>query len=90
MIAIKTVDLTQDFKTFADKVIAGERVLVSRPRNENLVVITEKEYNELEKEVARLRHNVEYLSKLERSRQQLAEGKTVTVTMEQLEEMARS
>ena len=49
MIAVKTADLTQDFKKIADKVLSGERVLVARPRNENLVMITEKEYNELEK-----------------------------------------
>jgi antitoxin YefM len=48
MIAIKTADLTQDFKRVADRVIQGETVLISRPRNENLVIITEKEYNEFE------------------------------------------
>ena len=54
MIAIKTADLTQNFKQIADQVIGGEKILVSRPRNENLVVITEREYNELD----RLRSNV--------------------------------
>ena len=47
MIAIKTADLTQDFKRVADRVVQGETVLISRPRNENIVMITEKEYNEL-------------------------------------------
>ena len=49
MVAIKTADLTQDFRRVADMVVAGEIVLVSRPKNDNLVVITEKEYNELDK-----------------------------------------
>ncbi|MCL2079896.1 MAG: type II toxin-antitoxin system Phd/YefM family antitoxin [Oscillospiraceae bacterium] len=49
MLAIKTADLTQDFKRYADRVIKGEKVLISRPKNENLVVITEQEYNEFEK-----------------------------------------
>jgi antitoxin YefM len=48
MIAIKTVDL-RDFKKVADYVMQGEKVLISRPRNENIVMITEKEYNELDK-----------------------------------------
>jgi len=48
MIAIKTADLTQDFKRYADQIIQGETVLISRPRNENLVIITEQEYNELD------------------------------------------
>ena len=49
MLAIKTADLTQDFKRYADRVTMGEKVLISRPKNENLVVITEREYNEYEK-----------------------------------------
>jgi len=49
MIAIKTADFTQDFKRVANMVVAGETVLISRPKNDNLVVITEKKYNELEK-----------------------------------------
>ncbi|MCL2311892.1 MAG: type II toxin-antitoxin system Phd/YefM family antitoxin [Firmicutes bacterium] len=48
MIAIKTADL-RDFKRIADCVVQGEKVLISRPRNENIVMITEKEYNELDK-----------------------------------------
>ena len=48
MIAIKTADLTQDFKQYADRIVRGEIVLISRPRNENLVIITEERYNELE------------------------------------------
>jgi len=46
MIAIRTVDL-RDFKKIADYVVQGEKVVISRPRNENIVMITEKEYNEL-------------------------------------------
>ena len=49
MIAIKTADLTQNFKEIANQVIAGETVVVSRPKNENIVLITEKEYNDLNK-----------------------------------------
>jgi len=50
VIAIKTSDLTQDFKSVADRVMKGEKVIIARPRNENLVLITEQEYNELSKE----------------------------------------
>ena len=49
MIAIKTTDLRQDFKKIADRISQGEKVLISRPKNENLVIITEAEYNELYK-----------------------------------------
>ena len=53
MIAIKTADLTQDFKKYADRIMRGENVLISRPHNENLVIITEQEYNELNAEKRR-------------------------------------
>jgi len=49
MIAIKTADLKQDFKNIANRITKGEKVLISRPKNENIVMITETEYNELDK-----------------------------------------
>ena len=71
MVAIRTIDLTQDFKRVADRIIQGERVLIPRPKNENLVIITEKEYKELDKmrenkkslARARLKQNIEALQK---------------------------
>jgi antitoxin YefM len=83
MIAIKTADLTQNFKEIADLIVSGERVLISRPQNKNLVVITEKEYNELD----RLRKNAQYLTKLKNSIRQAQEGKTVTYTKTQMRDM---
>lgn len=85
MIALKTTDIRNDFKKVSNLIFTGEKILVSRPRNENLVILSEKEYNELEK----LRRNSEYLDKLEHSFQQLAEGHTVVKTMEELEAMAK-
>ena len=52
----------------------------SRPHNQNLIVISETEYRELEK----LRRNAEYLAKLEHSMQQFKEGKVVSKTMDEL------
>ena len=49
MTVIKTVDLRNDFKKISDLVMSGEKVLISRPRNENLIVMSEREYNELKK-----------------------------------------
>ena len=51
----------------------------SRPHNQNLIVISETEYRELEK----LRRNAEYLAKLEHSMQQFKEGKVVAKTMDE-------
>lgn len=85
MIALKTIDIRNDFKKVSDLVNSGEKVLIARPRNENLVVLSEKEYNELEK----ARRNTEYLDKIDRSMQQLVDGHIVVKTMEELEDMAR-
>ena len=83
MIALRTVDLRNDFKRVSDLVISGEKVLIARPRNENLVVLSEKEYNELEK----ARRNTQYLAAIERSEQEIAEGKVVSFTIDELEAM---
>ena len=84
MIALKSFDMRNDFKKISDLVSSGEKVLISRPRNENFVVISEKEYNKLEK----IRRNAEYLEKINKSMQQLAKGRVVIKTMEELEDMA--
>jgi toxin-antitoxin system, antitoxin component, PHD family len=57
----------------------------SHPHNQNLIVISETEYRELEK----LRRNAEYLAKLERSMQQFKEGKVVAKTMDELLHMEK-
>jgi antitoxin YefM len=80
MIAIKTIDLRNDFKRVSDLVVSGETVLISRPHNQNLVVISETEYNELDK----ARRNAEYMAAIDESRRQLAEGKTYTFTIDEL------
>jgi antitoxin YefM len=84
MIALRTIDIRNNFKKVSDLVSSGEKVLIARPHNENLVILSEKEYNELEK----ARRNAEYLDKIDRSLQQLAEGRIVAKTMEELEGMA--
>lgn len=84
MIALRAVDIRNDFKKVSKLVSSGERVLISRPRNENLVILSEKEYNELEKS----RRNAEYLNKIGTSMRQISEGRVVTKTMEELEAMA--
>lgn len=85
MIALKTIDIKNDFKRISNLILGGEKVLISRPRNENLIILTEKEYNELEK----IRRNNEYLLKIDKSLQQVSEGKIVTKTLEELEAMAK-
>lgn len=85
MIALKTTDIRNNFKKISKLIFTGERVLISRPHNENLVILSEKEYNELEK----ICRNNEYLAKIDMSMEQLSQGRTIVKTMEELEDMAK-
>ena len=68
MIAIRTVDLTQDFRRVAGMINKGEKVVVARPKNKNIVLVAEAEYNELE----RIKHNAKYLAMIDKA---IEEGK---------------
>ncbi len=70
MVALSGTTVKNDFKNICDRVYKGEVVIISRPRNENVVLISEKEYAELEK----YRRNAEYQAKLDRAFAQKKEG----------------
>jgi len=48
MLAIKTKELVTTPKVFLDAAARGELVVVSRPRNENVVVLSVEKYNKLQ------------------------------------------
>lgn len=80
MLAVKSVDVRNNFKGFCDKVYNGETLIVSRPKNENIVMLSETEYNQMLKAMK----NADYLESLQKSIRQVDEGKIVTKTMEEL------
>lgn len=84
MIATKPMDLRANLKKYFDIAFNGEPVIVSRKENKNVVVISEAEYNDLQK----AKRNAEYLMKLDRSFNQLERGEVVVKSMEELERMA--
>ena len=49
MLAVKSANIRDNFKEWCDKISMGETVVISRPRNENIYMINEAEYNELQK-----------------------------------------
>jgi len=49
MITLRTKDITRSIKEIGEFIKAGERVLVVRPHNENLVILSEDEYKNYEK-----------------------------------------
>ena len=74
------MDVRANIKKYFDIAFNGEPVIVSRKENKNVVIISEAEYNELEK----ARKNAEYLEKLNREDEQIRNGKIVTKTMDEL------
>ena len=83
MLAVKSVNIRDNFKEWCDKISMGETVVISRPRNENIYMISEAEYNTLQK----AKRNAEYLAMLDKSDKELKTGKVVVKTMEELEAM---
>lgn len=81
MIAIKPSELRDNLKMFCDMVTGGETVIVSRPYNQNVVVLSERGYNEMLKAW----ENASYLAKIEKSIQDLADGKGIVKTVAELE-----
>ena len=49
MIVLKTTDIRNNFKKISNLVCTGERVLISRPSNKNIVILSESDENKLEK-----------------------------------------
>ncbi len=80
MLAVKSANIRDSFKEWCDKISMGETVVISRPRNENIYMINEAEYNELQK----AKKNAEYLAMLERADEQVKNGQVVVKTMEEL------
>lgn len=83
MIATKPIDLRARLKDYLDSAFSGEPVIVSRKNNQNVVIVSEREYNELMK----AKRNAEYLAMLDKSDEELKAGKIVRKTMEELEAM---
>lgn len=84
MLAVKGMDVRNNFKEWCNKVVGGETIVVSRPKNENVVIVSEQEYNELQK----AKRNAEYLAKLNCSFEQLERGEVIVKIMDEPEAMA--
>ena len=84
MIATKQMDLRANIKKYFDLAFNGEPVIVSRKENKNVVVISEAEYNSLQK----AKRIAEYLAHLDRSFSQLEQGEVIVKSMDELERMA--
>lgn len=84
MLAVKPTQMREQFKALCDKVVRdGETVIVSRPNNENVVVVSEKEYNPMQKAA----RNTAYLDMIDKSMAELAGGGFVLKILDELREL---
>ena len=54
--AIKSVEVRTNQKAIFNRAYKGEIFLVARPRNENVVILSEDEFNRLEKALRYMEH----------------------------------
>ena len=80
MLAVKSMDVRENFKSLCDKVFRGETLIVSRPKNENVVMLFEAEYNKMMK----AKRNAEYLAMLDKSMAEAEAGGFITKTVDEL------
>lgn len=82
--ATVATDLKANLKYYIEKAISGDSIIITRPKKKNVVLISEDEYNELQ----RIKKNSEYMYKLNISMEQAKQGRVIVKTMEELEELA--
>ena len=81
MLAVKSMDVRDNFKNFCEKVINGETLIISRPKNENVVMISEAEYNKMMK----AKRNADFLAMLDKSMAEAESGGFIPKTISELE-----
>ena len=81
MLAVKSMDVRDNFKSLCNKVFHGETLIISRPKNENVVMISESEYNEMMK----AKRNAEYLAMLDKSMAEAEVGGFIAKSIAELE-----
>ena len=81
MLAVKSMDVRDNFKNLCDRVFRGETLIISRPKNENIVMLSEAEYNEMLK----AKRNADYLAMLDQSIAEAESGGFIAKTITELE-----
>lgn len=82
--ATVATDLKNNLKHYIERALNGDSIIITRPKRKNVVLISEDEYNDLQK----IKRNAEYMYKINTSIQQAKDGKIVIKSMEELEQLA--
>jgi len=86
MLAVNYSTIRNKLKDYCDEATDNhETIIVTRKDEKNVVIISLEKWNAMQKAA----HNAEYLDGIDRSIEQIKEGKIVRKTIEELEEMAK-
>jgi len=81
MLAANYSTVRNNLKDYCDRVTdENETVIVTCKDEKNVVILSLESYNAMTKAI----RNASYLTKIEKSRQELSEGKTYTFTIDEL------
>ena len=81
MLAVRSMDVRDNFKSLCDKVFNGEVLIISRPKNENVVMLSQNEYNDMLK----AKKNADYLAMLDKSMAEAKAGGFISKSIDELE-----
>ncbi len=85
MLAVNYTTIRSKLKDYCDKATDdNETIIVTRKDEKNVVILSLEKWNELQKKA----RNSEYLNGIDRSMEQVKQGKVIVKTMEELEAMA--
>ncbi len=85
MLAVTSSAVRDNFKEYCNRVVNDdETIIIARKDEKNVVMISADAYDAMTKAV----QNAEYFFALNKSMRQMQEGRIVTKTMEELEELA--
>lgn len=85
MLAVNYTTVRNNLKEYCDRVYdENEILIVTRKEDRNVVMMSLEQYSRIEKYL----RNLQYLSMLKESDEQLRDGKVVVKTMDELEAMA--
>lgn len=79
MITMKSTDVRDNLESLCDQVFQGETLIIARAKNENVVMLSEQEYNVLLK----VKRNAEYLAMLDQSMAEAEQGGFVATIPEE-------
>ena len=85
MVIAKSKDVRNNFKNYCNHAADGEVYIIPRPKNRNVVILSEESYNKLS-EMAERQRKSDYLDMLHKSIKGIQDGGIVITSINELEQ----